>query len=134
MRCQFLRDANHIHSTLGCWCNPFSRSVCATSKRDYLYPGTRRTQADATAGGTQELSEDNDILDEVAEGPLPQDDATAAEVETHETEATTDSAIHQYLKTVRESIQNEMKQHTRPKCYIRGRLLSPEETCCLCSL
>ena len=71
-------------------------------------------------GGTQELSEDNDILDEVAEGPLPQDDATAAEMETHETEAATDSAIHQYLKTVRESIKNEIKQHMRPKCYSRG--------------
>lgn len=72
-------------------------------------------------GGTQELlSEDNDILDEVAEGPPPQDDATTAEMETQETEAATDSAIQRYLKTVRERIQNEIKQHMRPNCYIRG--------------
>jgi hypothetical protein len=74
----------------------------------------------ATVGGTQDLSEDNNILDEVAEAPLPQDDATAAEAETHETEAATDSAIHHYLKAVHESIQNEIKQHTWPKCYIQG--------------
>jgi hypothetical protein len=78
-------------------------------------------RTDTTLGGTQELSgSDNNILDEVAEGPLPQDDATAAEVETHETEAVVDSAIQRYLKTVRESIQNEIKQHMRPNCYIRG--------------
>jgi hypothetical protein len=71
-------------------------------------------------GGTQELNEDNDILDEVAEGPLPQDDAAAAEMETQETEAVMDSAIQRYLKTVRESIQNEIKKHMRPNCYIRG--------------
>jgi len=47
--------------------------------------------ADATLGGT-ELSEDN-VLEEVAEGPLPQDDAITAEAETHETEAAIDSAI-----------------------------------------
>ena len=72
----------------------------------------------ATLGGTQELSENNDILDEVAKGPLPQDDATAAELETQETEAAMDSAIQQYLKTVHESIQNKIKQHMRPDCYI----------------
>jgi hypothetical protein len=72
-------------------------------------------------GGTQELNEDNDILDEVAEGPLPQDAAAAAaEMETQETEAVMDSAIQRYLKTVRESIQNEIKKHMRPNCYIRG--------------
>jgi hypothetical protein len=31
-----------------------------------------------------------------------------------------DSAIQRYLKTVRESIQIEMKKHMRPNCYIRG--------------
>ena len=66
------------------------------------------------------MNEDNDILDEVAEGPLPQDDATTAEVETQETEAATGSAIERYLLTVRESIQNEIKQHMRPICYIQG--------------
>jgi hypothetical protein len=75
---------------------------------------------DTTSGGTQDLSEGNDILDEVAEGPVPQDDATAAGVETQETEAAMDSAIERYLKTVRESIQNEIKQHMRPNCYTRG--------------
>ena len=65
----------------------------------------------------QELNEDNDILGEVADGPVPQDDATAAVVETQENEAPMDSAIHQYLKTARESIQNEIKQHRRPNCY-----------------
>jgi len=74
--------------------------------------------ADATLGGT-ELSEDN-VLKEVAEGPLPQDDATTAEAETHETEAAMDSTIQRHLKTVLESIRNEMKQHMRPSCYIRG--------------
>ena len=72
------------------------------------------TYADTTLGGTQNLSED--ILDEVAEGPVPQGDATAAGIETHETEAA-DSAIEQYLKTVCESIQNEIKQHKSPNCY-----------------
>ena len=51
---------------------------------------------------------------------MPQDDATAAGVETQETEAAMDSAIERYLKTVRESIQNEIKLHMRPNCYIRG--------------
>jgi hypothetical protein len=41
-----------------------------------------------------------------------------------------DSAIHRYLKTVRETIQAEIKQHMRPRCYIRG----PEEARRLCSL
>lgn len=59
-------------------------------------------------------------MDEVAEGPVPQDDATTAGIETHESEAATDSAIERYLKTVRESIQNEIKQHKRPNCYTRG--------------
>ena len=59
-------------------------------------------------------------MKEVAKGPLPQDDATAAKMETQETEAAMDSAIRQYLKTVCECIQNEIKQHTRPNCYIRG--------------
>ena len=51
---------------------------------------------------------------------MPQDDATAAAAETQENEAPMDSAIHQYLKNVRESIQNEIKQHRRPNCYSRG--------------
>ena len=76
-------------------------------------------RTDATLGGTQDLKDDN-ILDEIAEGPQPQDDATAAEMETQESEVPMDSAIQRYLKTVRESIQNEMKQHMRPSCYIRG--------------
>ena len=62
-------------------------------------------------------------MKEVAKGPLPQDDATAAEMETQETEAAMDSAIQQYLKTVRECIQNEIKQHMRPNCYIRGSVV-----------
>ena len=75
--------------------------------------------ADVTSGGTQELIEDsNTILDEVAEGPLPQDDTTAAEVETQENEVAMDSAIQQCLKTVHKSIQNEIKQHMQPNCYI----------------
>jgi hypothetical protein len=76
-------------------------------------------------GGTQQLSDDS-VVDEVAEEPMPQDDATTAEVETRESEAETDSAIHRYLKTVHESIQIEMKKHGRPKCYIRAEWLASQ--------
>lgn len=88
---------------------------------------------DATLGRTQELNEDNNILDEVAEGLLPQDDAMAAEAETQETKAEMDSAIQQCLKTVCESIQNEIKQHMRPNCYIRGDFFTERSMLCLLS-
>ena len=98
-----------------------SAAAYAKLQKEITFIQEHDAHAEVTSGGTQELIEDSDtILDEVAEGPLPQDDTTAAEVETQENEAAMDSAIQRYLKTVRESIQNEIKQHMRPNCYIRG--------------
>ena len=70
-----------------CWYNLFGCGIYKLQNEiTFIQENDART--DATLGGTQQLN-DNDILDEVAEGPLPQDDATTAEVETQETEAAT---------------------------------------------
>jgi len=71
-----------------------SAATYAQLQNEITFIQEHDTRTDATLGGTQVLNEeDNDILDEVAEGPLPQDDGTTAEVETQETEAAMDSAI-----------------------------------------
>ena len=98
-----------------------SAAAYAKLQKEITFIQEHDARANVTSGGTQELIEDsNTILGEVAEGPLPQDNTTAAEGETQENEATMDSAIQWYLKTVCESIQNEIKQHMRPSCYIQG--------------
>ena len=102
-----------------CWHSYFSCGIWQL-QNEITFIQEHDAFTDATLGGTRELCENNDILDEVAKGPLPQDDATAAELETQETEAAMDSAIQWYLKSVRESIQNKIKQHMRPDCYIWG--------------
>ena len=85
-----------------CW-HVISAAAYAQLQNEITFIQEHDAFTDATLGGTQELSENNNILDEVAEGPLPQDDATAAELETQETEAAMDPAIQRYLKTLKVS-------------------------------
>ena len=92
----YYRGTDCIHLASG---RILSAASYAKLQNEINFVQEHNVRADATVGGTQELSNDS-VLDEVAEGPLPQDDTTTAEVESHESEAEPDSAIHRYLKTV----------------------------------